>query len=216
MLASNVRGSVSFAQTGERDSRSTQLFVNLADNTALDAQRFVPVGEVIKGMEVVDLLYSGYGELDGFPQGQFEEPGDGPNQERIERQGNAYLEDRWPLLSYISAVCDGAGPCGGGGGGGGGVLPPRPASSPIMGGGGSEGGGEGGREGLVSSRPSEDGLSRPSETLWTEETVGVSAAGGLLVIGAALAFVIGRRTNAKTSERLCHPAESHTTGVASR
>jgi cyclophilin family peptidyl-prolyl cis-trans isomerase len=58
---SNTRGSVAFAMTGP-GTRTTQLYINLADNSKLDAQGFAPIGKVIDGMGTVDQLYSGYGE----------------------------------------------------------------------------------------------------------------------------------------------------------
>lgn len=91
----NERGTVAFASSGE-DARTTQLFVNLRDNTRLDAMGFAPVGRVAEGMEVVDALYAGYGE--GAPRGA------GPEQERIVREGNAYLEEEFPKLDYIEAT----------------------------------------------------------------------------------------------------------------
>src|SRR5262245_2377927 len=52
---SNTRGSVTFAQTSLPNSRTTQLFINLADNSAsLDPQRFAAFGEVVEGMSVID------------------------------------------------------------------------------------------------------------------------------------------------------------------
>jgi peptidyl-prolyl cis-trans isomerase A (cyclophilin A) len=92
---SNSRGTVSFASAGE-DTRTTQLFINLADNTRLDDMGFAPIGEVVEGMEVVDALYAGYGE--GAPRGA------GPVQGRIVRQGNSYLEQNFPQLDYIEEV----------------------------------------------------------------------------------------------------------------
>ena len=52
--------------------RTTQLFINFQDNINLDDQGFAPVGKVVKGMEVVDAIYSGYGE---GPQGGGQGPG---------------------------------------------------------------------------------------------------------------------------------------------
>ena len=90
---SNVRGMVTFAKTSLPNSRSTQLFINTADNARLDADHFAPIGRVISGMEAVDGLYSGYGE--GAPSGR------GPSQQLINTQGNAYLEKDFPQLDYI-------------------------------------------------------------------------------------------------------------------
>ena len=50
-------------------------------------------GKVVEGMNVVDSLYSGYGE--GAPRGQ------GPEQGRILAEGNAYLTKEFPKLDYI-------------------------------------------------------------------------------------------------------------------
>lgn len=90
---SNRRGFVTFAKTREPNSRSTQLFVNYKDNSQLDQQGFAPIGEVVKGMDVVEDLYAGYGE--GAPRGN------GPNQGKIQRRGNKYLKEQFPKLDYL-------------------------------------------------------------------------------------------------------------------
>ena len=89
---SNTRGFVTFAHAGP-NTRTTQVFINLVDNIRLDKLGFAPFGQVISGMEVVDRLYSAYG--DGPPRGS------GPRQELIQTQGNAYLEREFPRLDYI-------------------------------------------------------------------------------------------------------------------
>ena len=83
-----------FATAGPR-TRTTQIFINTRQqgNDFLDKQGFSPIGEVIEGMDIVDQLYSGYGE--GAPSGK------GPNQGLIQSQGNSYLERSYPKLSYI-------------------------------------------------------------------------------------------------------------------
>ena len=90
---SNLRGFVTYAQTSQPDSRSTQIFVNYKDNSRLDQSRFAPFGKVVEGMRVLDELYAGYGE--GRPQGQ------GPDQMRVEESGNAYLDDQFPKLDRV-------------------------------------------------------------------------------------------------------------------
>lgn len=90
--ARNQRGTVTFA-TGGPHTRTTQLFINLADNARLDAQGFAPFGRVVGGMDVVARLHSGYG--DARPRGQ------GPDQERIHSEGNAYLQSEFPLLDSV-------------------------------------------------------------------------------------------------------------------
>jgi peptidyl-prolyl cis-trans isomerase A (cyclophilin A) len=93
---SNTRGFVTFAQTGMPNSRSTQFFISFGDNSFLDQQRFAPFGQVIEGMEVVESLYSGYGE--GAPQGN------GPAQDQIAARGNEYLNSEFPMLDYIKTA----------------------------------------------------------------------------------------------------------------
>jgi cyclophilin family peptidyl-prolyl cis-trans isomerase len=89
---SNQRGSLTFATSG-RNSRTTQVFINLKDNTQLDRMGFAPFGKVVKGMEVVEKLYSGYGDA---PPG-----GNGPDQTRINNDGKPYLDKEFPKLDSI-------------------------------------------------------------------------------------------------------------------
>lgn len=93
VIQSNKRGTLTFAMSSQPNSRSTQLFVNFKDNLRLDAMGFAPLGTVVRGMEVVDGLYSGYGE--GAPQGA------GPDQMQVQLQGNIYLRGQFPKLDYI-------------------------------------------------------------------------------------------------------------------
>lgn len=93
VIESNKRGYVSFAKTGMPNSRSTQFFINFGDNSSLDSMGFSPFAKVIKGMDVVDSLYKGYGE--GAPRGN------GPDQMQARAQGNAYLKKEFPMLDYI-------------------------------------------------------------------------------------------------------------------
>jgi peptidyl-prolyl cis-trans isomerase A (cyclophilin A) len=92
---SNRRGFVSFATAGA-NTRTTQIFINFGDNVALDKMGFAPFGEVTNGMGVIDKLYSGYGE--GAPSGK------GPDQQRVQGEGNAYLNKEFPRLDFIKAA----------------------------------------------------------------------------------------------------------------
>jgi peptidyl-prolyl cis-trans isomerase A (cyclophilin A) len=83
---SNTVGTVTYATAGP-NTRTTQLFINLADNQRLDNMGFAPFAKVISGMDVVQNLYTGYGER--------------PDQGLIEAQGNAYLQSQFPQLDYI-------------------------------------------------------------------------------------------------------------------
>lgn len=86
---SNKRGTLTYAMSG-KDTRTTQLFINLNDNKALDNQGFAPIGEVIQGMEWIDKINSEYREK--------------PNQGQIVNKGNAYLQEEFPTLSYIAEM----------------------------------------------------------------------------------------------------------------
>jgi peptidyl-prolyl cis-trans isomerase A (cyclophilin A) len=88
---SNVPGMMSFAASGP-NTRTTQVFINLAANERLDAMGFAPFGRV-RELDVAQKLFAGYGE--GAPMGS------GPMQQRIQREGNRYLKAEFPKLDYI-------------------------------------------------------------------------------------------------------------------
>ena len=85
---SNKRGMVSYAMAGP-NTRTTQLFINYKDNSRLDGSGFAPFAKVAEGMDVVDALYSGYGENPPEVQGS------------IQSKGNDYLQEKFPKLDYI-------------------------------------------------------------------------------------------------------------------
>jgi peptidyl-prolyl cis-trans isomerase A (cyclophilin A) len=86
---SNKVGSVTFATAGP-NTRTTQLFINLGNNTFLDSQGFSPFGTVTEGMDVVQKIYSGYGES--------------PDQGQISAKGKAYLDQNFPKLDSIKSA----------------------------------------------------------------------------------------------------------------
>jgi peptidyl-prolyl cis-trans isomerase A (cyclophilin A) len=91
---SNTRGTVGFAMVTP-DARTTQVYINLADNRKrIDGQGFAILGEVVSGMDVVDRLYSGYGETSGggLRAGK---------QDRLFESGNAYLDEAFPKLDKL-------------------------------------------------------------------------------------------------------------------
>lgn len=90
---SNVRGTIGFAMTGP-DKRTTQLYINLVDNSRLDAQGFSPIGRVTQGMDVVDRLYSGYAENSG---GGVRAGKQAP----LMNGGNSYADREYPLLDHL-------------------------------------------------------------------------------------------------------------------
>jgi peptidyl-prolyl cis-trans isomerase A (cyclophilin A) len=89
---SNKRGYITFATAGP-GTRTSQVFINFADNSNLDSMGFAPFGRVVSGMDVVDKLNAEYGE--GAPRGR------GPDQSRMQREGNAYLTKDFPRLDYV-------------------------------------------------------------------------------------------------------------------
>ena len=90
---SNLRGTVAFA-FAVPNGRSTQVFINLADNTRLDAEGFAPFGRVVEGMDVAGSLYGGYGESSG---GGIR----GGKQEPLFQGGSAWLAAHFPLLDSL-------------------------------------------------------------------------------------------------------------------
>jgi cyclophilin family peptidyl-prolyl cis-trans isomerase len=90
---SNARGTMAYAFT-TANTRTTQLFINLAENRQFDAQGFAPFGAVISGMDVVDRLYSGYGETSGGGMRA-------GHQDALFAEGNAWLNRNFPRLDYI-------------------------------------------------------------------------------------------------------------------
>jgi cyclophilin family peptidyl-prolyl cis-trans isomerase len=91
--ASNKRGTFAYAMTGP-DARTTQIYINTSDQLQQDAQGFAPFGKVIGGMDIVDQLYSGYGERSGSGMRA-------GKQARLFEEGNAYLDRDFPLLDKL-------------------------------------------------------------------------------------------------------------------
>jgi peptidyl-prolyl cis-trans isomerase A (cyclophilin A) len=96
VVQSNRRGYITYAMGGSPDTRTTQVFINFRDNSNLDKLGFAPFGQVTTGMEVVDKIFTGYGE--GAPSGS------GPEQGRVQAEGNAYLMKSFPKLDYIKTA----------------------------------------------------------------------------------------------------------------
>jgi len=91
----NSRGTLSFASRGE-GTRCCQVFINLCHNKSFDHQGFTPFAEIVKGMDALDGLFSGYSEVS--PKGT------GPDPERIKQEGANYLKEAFPKLSCIVAT----------------------------------------------------------------------------------------------------------------
>ncbi len=100
VVESNTRGRLAFAKGGVH-TRTTEVFISYKDNSALDAEGFTPIGEVVAGMDVVDAFHAGYG--DGPPRG------DGPYQAMASARGNEYFDEEFPELTKIITVTVAAG-----------------------------------------------------------------------------------------------------------
>ncbi len=90
VVKSNKPGYLTYAKTSAPHSRTTQFFINYVDNSRLDKDGFAPFGKVVEGMDVAKKFYAGYGR--GVP---------GPDQGRLQAEGNAYLERDFPELDYV-------------------------------------------------------------------------------------------------------------------
>lgn len=91
----NVRGTLTFAARGP-NTRTTQLFFNMADNSSLDKDGFAPVGKVIEGLDVMDQLAFVYGDMP--PRGN------GPDPKQIQTKGYNYLDREFPRLDTITTA----------------------------------------------------------------------------------------------------------------
>jgi len=91
----NGAGYVTFATAGP-NTRTTQVFVNLADNSRLDSMGFAAFGQVTEGMDVVNQLYGDYGE--GAPDGH------GPSQDDVASKGRTFLQKNFPNLDSITTA----------------------------------------------------------------------------------------------------------------
>ena len=89
---SNKRGFITYAMAGP-NTRTSQVFINFGDNASLDSQGFSPFGRVVSGMNVVDALNAEYGE--GAPRGR------GPDQSRVQMEGNVYLARDFGKLDFV-------------------------------------------------------------------------------------------------------------------
>ncbi len=85
---SNKKWYVTYAKSNRPHSRTTQVFINLRNNSSLDAMGFAPFGVVSEGTDVILALNDKYNEQPTGQQGQ------------MMMQGNAYLKETFPDLDY--------------------------------------------------------------------------------------------------------------------
>lgn len=90
---SNTLGFAAFAFT-KPGTRATEIYINLGDNTGQDTQGFAPFGKVVQGMDVVQKLYSGYGENSGGGMRA-------GHQDPMFQEGKSYLDREYPKLDRL-------------------------------------------------------------------------------------------------------------------
>jgi peptidyl-prolyl cis-trans isomerase A (cyclophilin A) len=95
VIKSNDSMTISFARGG-KESRTTQIFINMKNNPRLDkldyggVKGFPVIATIINGMETVQKFYANYGPKPAKEQGQ------------IYTKGNTYLKEKYPKLDYIT------------------------------------------------------------------------------------------------------------------
>jgi len=89
VVGSNTRGSISFATAGP-DTRTSQVFINYADNSRLDSMGFAPFGKVISGLEVAEAAFN-------------PTPGDsgGVDQDMYEYFHNDWIRSEYPGINFV-------------------------------------------------------------------------------------------------------------------
>jgi peptidyl-prolyl cis-trans isomerase A (cyclophilin A) len=94
LIQHNTRGFIGFSNTAP-NTRSTQVYINTGDNRRNDTEAaFAPFGQVVEGMDVVDKIYSGYGEQSGGGMRA-------GHQDEMFSGGNAYLDREFPKLDKL-------------------------------------------------------------------------------------------------------------------
>ncbi|MGB2668414.1 MAG: peptidylprolyl isomerase, partial [Candidatus Acidiferrum sp.] len=89
----NLRGTLTFAKTGAPNSRTTEVFINLKDNTPLDSQGFAPFASIDeKGINIVEMFYD-----------QYPDPA-GEEQQNMEKGGEKYMATKFPKLDTIKSA----------------------------------------------------------------------------------------------------------------
>jgi peptidyl-prolyl cis-trans isomerase A (cyclophilin A) len=88
----NDFGTITFAKTGQPNSRSVQFFINLGVNSRLDASGFTPFGKVVEGADVLKQINTEYGENSPEVQGRFQ------------AEGNAFIQKKYPNIDMIKSV----------------------------------------------------------------------------------------------------------------
>mgnify|MGYP001082132729 CR=1 FL=1 len=99
VMTSNTVGTLTFATAGP-NTRTTQLFINYANNTFLDSQGFSPFGTVVKGMaNAVNIFNPTPGSSDGV------------DQDAYAANGAEWIEKTYPGINSITKATAVSGKC---------------------------------------------------------------------------------------------------------
>lgn len=85
----NLAGTVSYATAG-KNTRTTQLFINLVDNSFLDNMGFAPFATVTKGMDIVKQIYNPTPKNSG-----------GVSQQEYTAKGDEWILKEYPKINMI-------------------------------------------------------------------------------------------------------------------
>jgi peptidyl-prolyl cis-trans isomerase A (cyclophilin A) len=89
----NAKGLMSFANSSAKNSRTTQIFMNMGTNTSLDnVHGFTPFGKITSGIDVFGKLYAGYGE------------GPSSHQNYLVAYGGHWVHINYPKLDWITSA----------------------------------------------------------------------------------------------------------------
>merc|ERR1711974_1156 len=92
VVQSNTQGTLTFATAGP-GTRTTQLFVNLADNASLDSQGFAPLGQIVSGFSTMLAIFNPTpNNSGGVPQDQYT------------ANGYSWIETNYPGINSITKV----------------------------------------------------------------------------------------------------------------
>jgi len=100
----NKRGTLTFAKTANPNSRTTEIFINLRDNsrdnpalsTSLDAQGFAPFAVIDeKGINVVEMFY------DQYPDPAMSAS---PDVQGMQKGGENFIASKFPKLDTLKSV----------------------------------------------------------------------------------------------------------------
>lgn len=90
VIKSNIAGTIVYATAGA-NTRTTQLFINYANNARLDSMGFAPFGTVISGMDTAKKIFNPTPTSSG-----------GVDQGEYTKDGNDWIKKKYPSINFIT------------------------------------------------------------------------------------------------------------------